>query len=331
MSAAPCIEVRDLAKHYPVRRGLLRRTVGLVRAVDGVSFALAHGETLALVGESASGKTTVARALLALTEPSAGSVYYRRSPDAPAVDLLALRGAALRRVRRELAIVFQDPFESLNPRLAVGQALAEPLFVHGLARGAELSERVVALLLRVGLTPDIAARFPHQLSGGQRQRVAIARALALAPRFIVCDEAVSALDASVQAQILNLLADVQRDLGLAQLFIAHDLALVRHVAERVCVMQYGRIVESGTVAEVFSHPAHPYTRSLLEAAPGEGARRPRAPAPLAERPSPSALPSGCPHRTRCPLADALCAERYPETATLSTTHSAACHHPLTDG
>jgi ABC-type oligopeptide transport system ATPase subunit len=258
--------VRDLAVSFAVRAPALGRARTLV-AVDGVSFHVGHGETLALVGESGSGKTTLGRALLRLVEPTRGTILYRREPSSDAVDLRALPARAMREARRELQIVFQDPTTSLNPRMSVGEAISEPLRVHRIARASELASRVGALLAKVGLDGGLAARFPHELSGGQRQRVGIARALALAPRFVVCDEAVAALDVSLQAQILNLLEDLQEEYGLSYLFIAHDLSIVRHVADRVAVMQGGRIVELADADAIFERPQHPYTRALLASAP----------------------------------------------------------------
>jgi ABC-type glutathione transport system ATPase component len=266
-ASAPILEVRDLAVSFALRTDWLGRATRSVCAVDGVSFDVLRRETLALVGESGSGKTTLGRALLRLVEPSRGSVRYRRESAGDALDLRALSARELRAVRRELQIVFQDPLTSLNPRMSVGETLAEPLRVHGIARGSELDARVEALLARVGLDGGIAARFPHELSGGQRQRAGIARALALGPRFVVCDEAVAALDVSLQAQIVNLLADLQDEYGLSYLFIAHDLSIVRHVADRVAVMQRGRIVEIAGADAIFGSPAHPYTRELLASAP----------------------------------------------------------------
>jgi oligopeptide/dipeptide ABC transporter ATP-binding protein len=323
-NAPPLIDVRDLRKVFPVRRGLFSRIRGEVRAVDGISFALARGETLALVGESGSGKTTAARALLRLVEPSGGSVLYRRDGEAP-VDLLTLAPRELRRARAELAIVFQDPWSSLNPRLSVGEIVGEGLRAHGIARGAELEARVAELLERVGLERAARERYPHEFSGGQRQRIGIARALATSPRFVVLDEAVSALDVSIQGQILNLLQDLQAELGLAYLFIAHDLSLVRYLADRVAVMFLGRIVEIGTTAEVFERPAHPYTQALLSAIPSLDPQTARARIVLTgELPSALAPPSGCRFRTRCPLAEARCARIDPGFVQLSPTHRAAC-------
>jgi len=259
--SAPLLEVTGLAKAFPLR-GVLRARER-VAAVTDVSFALAHGETLALVGESGSGKSTVGRCLVRLIQPDAGSVRYRRTPDAPPLELLALRGRELGLRRRELALVFQDPGQSLNPRLPVGEAVAEPLRVHGLASARAARVRAGELFARVGLEADALSRFPHEFSGGQRQRIAIARALALEPRCIVLDEAVSALDVSIRAQILNLLLELQRERGLAYLFITHDLGLASRFASRVAVMSAGRLVESGAVAEVLARPQHAATRRLV--------------------------------------------------------------------
>jgi ABC-type glutathione transport system ATPase component len=259
--AAPLLAARGLVKHYPVRRGLLQRQVGRVRAVDGVDLDLAAGECLALVGESGSGKTTLGRVVARLLEPDAGSLSLDGE------DLLAMRGEALRRKRRDFQVVFQDPWGSLNPRMRVGTALREPLVVHRLLPRARQPERVAELLEMVGLPPEVAGRYPHELSGGQRQRVGIARALATGPRLVIADEPVSALDVSVRAQIVNLLAELQRRLGLAMLFIGHDLALVEQLADRVAVMYLGKIVETGSSRELFAAPRHPYTVSLLESIP----------------------------------------------------------------
>ena len=321
----PVLEVRNLAKHFPVRHGLFGRVAGHVRAVDGVSFALARGETLGLVGESGCGKTTAARALLRLVEPSGGSVLYRPE-HGPAVDLLALSARELRARRRELAIVFQDPYGSLNPRLSVGEIIGEGLRAHRIARGEELEERVGELLEKVGLDRGARERFPHEFSGGQRQRIGIARALASGPRFVVLDEALSALDVSVRAQILNLLQGLRAEFALSSLFIAHDLSLVRHLADRVAVMFLGRIVEIGSTVAVFERAAHPYTRALLSAIPVVDPGKRRARIVLAgEPPSPLAPPSGCHFRTRCPLAEARCSESYPALRPLGGDHAAACH------
>ena len=261
--SAPLLEVSGLSLAYPLRGGPFGRARGRVLAVEDVAFTLAHGETLALVGESGSGKTSVARALLRLVEPSAGRALYHRGGDSAPLELFALPRRALRALRRELALVFQDPYQSLNPRLPAGAAVAEPLRVHGLARGRAARSRVLELFERVGLDADALRRFPHEFSGGQRQRIALARALALEPRLVVLDEAVSALDVSIRAQILNLLLELQRELGLSYLFITHDLSLARVLAERVAVMERGRIVECGATEEVLGSPRHPATQRLL--------------------------------------------------------------------
>ena len=332
--SAPLLEVRELRKWFPLTRGLLGRRVGEVRAVDGISLDVWPGETLSLVGESGCGKTTAARTLLRLLEPTGGSVRYRRASDAEPVDLLALSQRELRRVRRELQLVFQDPWQSLNPRLSVADIVGEALHVHGLARGAELERRVAALLERVGLPADARQRFPHEFSAGQRQRIGVARALALEPRLVVCDEAVSALDVAIQAQILNLLRELQEQLGLAYLFVAHDLSVVRYISDRVAVMYLGRIVEIGPAASVFARPAHPYTQALLAAAPlPDPRRREERRALRGEVPSALHPPSGCHFRTRCPVAEERCALTYPALVPVAgesdgagrNAHLAACH------
>jgi peptide/nickel transport system ATP-binding protein len=316
---APLLEVRDLAVHFPIRRGVLKRTVGHVKAVDGVSFDLAPGRTLALVGESGCGKTTVGKALLQLEAPTAGSVRFGGR------DLCALSPAALRACRKDLQIVFQDPFSSLNPRMRVADILAEGMgalgvLSHETARGA----RVAELLEQVGLPAEAAARYPHEFSGGQRQRVAIARALAVEPRLIVCDEPTSALDVSVQAQILNLLKRLQSELGLAYLFITHNMAVVEYLADEVAVMYLGRIVESGTVDDVLGDPRHPYTRALLAAVPKLEGMPPEAAKVRGEQPSPIAPPAGCHFHPRCAEAQARCREAYPEEVRVSPTRRIRC-------
>ena len=323
--AAPLLEVQGLTKHFPLRAGFFGRSTGAVRAVDGVDFTLERGETLALVGESGCGKTTVGRSLLRLVEPTAGRALYRVQPASAPIDLFQLSRRTLRPLRRDLQIVFQDPFGSLNPRRTVGDAIGEALRVHKLARGRALEARVAALLEQVGLGPEVRERFPHEFSGGQRQRIGIARALALEPKLIVCDEAVSALDVSVQAQVLNLLRDLQRDLGLTYLFIAHDLSVVRCIADRVAVMYLGRIVELGTASEVFTRPQHPYTQALLSAVPRSDPTAVRRRIVLqGDVPSPLAPPPGCHFHTRCPVArQGLCEIEAPRLR--STSASGPAH------
>ena len=321
----PLVRVRDLKKHYPVRRGLLRRQVGTVRAVDGLSFDIAEGETLGLVGESGCGKTTTGRALLLLVKPTGGEVRFQDS------ELTTLAPRALRAVRRHMQMIFQDPYGSLDPRMSVGAIVGEPLDVHALGTREERRARVRELLALVGLSPEFVDRYPHQFSGGQRQRIGIARALATRPRFIVADEPISALDVSIQAQVVNLLNDLKQRLGLTYLFIAHDLAMVRHISDRVAVMYLGRIVELGTRDDVFRRPFHPYTQALLSAIP--------IPDPdLAQRrrmvlegdlPSPAHPPPGCRFHPRCPLATDRCRREDPELRDLGAVgapHQVACHH-----
>ncbi len=313
------LRAEGLVKHFPVRRGLFGSAAGAVRAVDGVSLAIRRGETLGLVGESGSGKTTTGRLVLRLLPATAGRVVF----DGRSVFDLDAR--ALRALRREMQIIFQDPYSSLNPRMTVGAAIEEPIRVHGLAGKAEARERVAALLARVGLAPDHAARYPHEFSGGQRQRVGIARALALGPRFLVCDEPVSALDVSIQAQILNLLADLQRDLGLTYLFIAHDLAVVRHISDRVAVMYLGKIVEEAETEALFRAPLHPYTKALLSAipVPDPKTRRERIILP-GDPPDPAAPPPGCPFHPRCPEAVPECRAEVPAFREARPGHHVSC-------
>ena len=321
---APLLEVRNLVKHYPGER----RWLGLgpprsvVRAVDGVTFEIAAGRTLGLVGESGCGKSTVGRTILRLAEPTAGAVRFDGQ------DVLALRGGPLRALRRRMQIVFQDPYGSLNPRMTIGRTVREGLDIHRLGAAAERPARVAALLAEVGLEAELADHYPHELSGGQRQRVGIARALAVEPAFLVCDEPVSALDVSVQAQVLNLLADLRQRRQLTYLFIAHDLAVVRHIADDVAVMYLGRIVERASAAELYRAPRHPYTRSLLSAVP--------VPDPAAQRarivlqgdvPSPARPPSGCPFHPRCPhpKLNERCKAERPLLREITPGHRAACH------
>ena len=324
------LQVRDLVKHYQ-SGGLFRGPAPPVRAVDGVSFEVAPGETLALVGESGCGKSSVGRTILRLQEPTSGSAVFEGK------ELFALDRGELRRTRRRMQIIFQDPYSSLNPRMRVGDAVAEGIEIHRLARGAEIGRRVGALLEEVGLDPAYASRYPHEFSGGQRQRIGIARALAVEPAFIVCDEPVSALDVSVQAQVLNLLADLQRDRGLSYLFIAHDLAVVRQLAHRIAVMYLGRIVEEWAADAVLGRPRHPYTVALLTAVPEPDPGRRRTRIVLSgDVPSPSAPPPGCPFHPRCwhPRRDERCRRERPLLRAVSST-SAACHYaeetPLPEG
>jgi oligopeptide/dipeptide ABC transporter ATP-binding protein len=307
------LELEDVARSFPVRDAL-GRAKGAVRAVDGVSLAVQEGQVLAIVGESGCGKSTLGRVMLRLIEADRGAIRFMGE------DLRALPPAALRRRRRDMQLIFQDPFASLDPRMTVEEAVAEPLRLHGIVPRAQERERVAELLARVGLRPEQARRWPHEFSGGQRQRIAIARALASNPRLIIGDEPVSALDVSVQAQVINLLQDLIREFGLTFVLISHDLGVVRHIADRVAVMYLGRIVEDGPTAQVFRAPRHPYTRALLAAVPGQGAKA----VPLeGDVPSPINPPSGCRFRTRCPFAEAICAEQLPPL--IGAGHLAACH------
>lgn len=321
----PLVQVRGLQKYFPIRGGLFGGVVEQVRAVEDVSFTIRKGETLGLVGESGCGKTTVGRLLLRLLEPTAGSVRFAGQ------ELQGLSPGALRRLRPRMQIIFQDPYSSLNPRRTVGDAIGEPLYVHGRARGVELTRRVTQLLERVGLPGSYRSRYPHEFSGGQRQRVCIARALALSPELIVCDEAVSALDISIQAQILNLLQDLQDELGLTYLFITHNLNVVRHIADRVAVMYLGQLVEVASAEQLFQEPKHPYTRALLSANPLPDPDSPLAPVALTgELPSPLRPPSGCRFHTRCPEVFAPCAGVVPTQRLLRATEghpprSVWCH------
>jgi len=316
----PLLEVRDLVKHFPVRKGVFSRVAGQVRAVDGVSFEVHAGKTLALVGESGCGKTTTGRAVLRLIEPTSGSVRFEGD------EVTILNQRDLRRLRRKMQIVFQDPYSSLNPRMTVHAVLAEAMGVHGLAARAARRGRVEELLGLVGLPPEAADRYPHEFSGGQRQRIGIARALAVEPSLIVADEPVSALDVSIQAQILNLLEDLQARLGLTYLFIGHDLSVVRHIADDVAVMYLGRIVEIGPVEQIFEAPQHPYTRALLSAVPQPDPQRARKRILLqGDVPSPINPPGGCPFHPRCPEAQAECATRQQSLVAHGPEHRVACH------
>jgi oligopeptide transport system ATP-binding protein len=320
------LEVRDLVKHFPIKTGVIfDHEVGRVRAVDGVTLNVQEGETLGLVGESGSGKSTLGRTILQLIPPTSGSVRFEGQ------EIVGLRGRAMQSVRREMQMIFQDPYASLNPRQRVGQIVGTPLRIHGLASGDGLKRQVNELLERVGLGPEHYNRFPHEFSGGQRQRIGIARALALRPKLIIADEPVSALDVSIQAQIINLLEDLQNEFKLTYLFVAHDLGVIRHVSDRIAVMYLGKIVEVGPADEVYSNPIHPYTLSLLSALPipdpRANARREQI-VLEGDIPSPANPPAACRFHTRCPYATEICSQDEPKLVDWGNGHWAACHHPL---
>jgi oligopeptide transport system ATP-binding protein len=316
------VQVRDLKMHFPITQGIvIQRKVGAIRAVDGVTFDILRGETLGLVGESGCGKSTTGRAILQLYRPTGGDVYFEGQ------DLTALKGERLRKMRRRMQMIFQDPYASLNPRMTVGDIVGEPLTVHNIAKGKERRERVQALLRVVGLNPYFVNRYPHEFSGGQRQRIGVARALAVQPDFIICDEPISALDVSIQAQIINLLEDLQDEFNLTYLFIAHDLSVVRHISDRIAVMYLGKIVELTSRKELYDDPLHPYTEALLSAVP--------IPDPVVEEqrrriilegdvPSPANPPVGCNFNTRCPKVMDICYETEPEFKDVGGGHWVAC-------
>ena len=320
--APPLLAVENLTRHFPIMQGVFRRQVGTVKAVDGLDFVIHERETLGLVGESGCGKSTAGRVILRLHDATAGRIVFRGT------DITRIEGEALRRLRPRMQMIFQDPQDSLNPRMTVGSIVGEPLLEHGVARAGALRERVEALLESVGLDPGFTNRYPHEFSGGQRQRIGVARALALDPEFIVCDEPIAALDVSIQAQVVNLLEDLQERLGLTYLFISHDLGMIRHIADRVAVMYLGRIVELAPSDVLYRQPLHPYTRALLSAVPVHDpeieARRERI-ILTGDVPSPADPPPGCHFSTRCPLAAPECSQREPEWRELRPGHWAACH------
>jgi peptide/nickel transport system ATP-binding protein len=320
MAETPLLEVKHLKKHFPIKGGVFSKTIGYVYAVDDINFTLGKGETLGLVGESGCGKSTTGRTILRLIEPTDGAIYFEGQ------DITNLDKSAMRALRREMQIIFQDPYASLNPRMTVGSIIGEPLEIHKIAKGAEKEERVASLLQKVGLRAEDMRKYPHEFSGGQRQRIGIARALALNPKLIVCDEPVSALDVSIQAQVINLLEDLQAEFGLSYLFIAHNLNVVEHISNRVAVMYLGQIVELASGEELYKNPQHPYTEALLSAVP--------IPDPTVKKkriilegdvPSPINPPKGCHFHTRCMYKDKICEEVEPEFKDIGGGHWVACH------
>ena len=319
--AEPLLSVRGLKKHFPIHGGILSRVIDHVHAVDGVSIDVAPGETVGLVGESGCGKSTTGRCIMRLIEPSEGEIWFQGR------DVTKLEGEELRAMRRDMQIIFQDPFASLNPRHTVGSIVGEAFVIHGLVKNrTEMEERVVQLLQTVGLHPEHMRRFPHEFSGGQRQRIGIARALAVEPKLIVCDEPVSALDVSIQAQVINLLEDLQEQFGLAYLFIAHDLSVVEHISNRVAVMYLGRVVEVATAEELYENPLHPYTEALLSAVPIPDPKIKRKRIVLqGDVPNPIRPPSGCHFHTRCPIAEPRCSVEVPVLKSAGGRHQVSCH------
>ena len=318
----PLIRVQNLKKHFPITAGVFRRQVGTVKAVDGISFDLLPKETLGLVGESGCGKTTAGRTVLNLYTPTEGKVYFGQT------EGTALGVNDLRTMRQKMQMIFQDPQDSLNPRMTVGSIISEPLLEHTKVSGLQRTERVEELLQAVGLNAKYMNRYPHEFSGGQRQRIGVARALALNPEFIICDEPIAALDVSIQAQVVNLLEDLQEKFGLTYLFISHDLGMIRHIARRVAVMYLGHIVEIATSQNLYTRPQHPYTQALLSAVPTHDPVREETRERIiltGDVPSPADPPSGCPFRTRCPSAESKCAEEVPELRQIETGHRVACH------
>jgi peptide/nickel transport system ATP-binding protein len=319
------LEVKDLKKHFPIKHGLLSRTAGHVKAVDGVSFYVREGETLGLVGESGSGKTTTGRMILRAYDPTAGEIWFA-DRDMGRVNIAELDKRQLKKLRRNIQMIFQDPFSSLNPRMTLLEIVGEPLLVNGVTRGKKLTERVAELLQVVGLRPQYMSRYPHAFSGGERQRIGIARALALHPQLVVCDEPVSALDVSIQAQILNLLQDLQAQFGLTYLFVAHDLSVVEHISDRVAVMYVGKLVEHATTEELFANPMHPYTEALLSAVPKPDPRIRTEPMVLSgDIADPANPPSGCYFHPRCRYAKEICSVERPALRKVGNEHWAACH------
>ncbi|HMO57537.1 MAG TPA: dipeptide ABC transporter ATP-binding protein [Roseiflexaceae bacterium] len=319
------LEVNNLKKHFPIKRGLISRTVGYVRAVDGVNFYVRQGETLGLVGESGCGKTTTGRMILRAIDPTDGEIWFD-TPDTGRVNVAAVDSSQLKKIRRNMQMIFQDPYSSLNPRMMLRDIVGEPLLVHGIAKGTELEDRVAELLKVVGLRREYMTRYPHAFSGGQRQRIGIARALALNPQLIVCDEPVSALDVSIQAQILNLLQDLQQQFGLTYLFVAHDLSVVEHISDRVAVMYVGKLVESAPTRSLYLTPKHPYTEALLSAVPKPDPRRRTEPIVLTgEVADPANPPSGCYFHPRCRYKIDQCVNETPTLREISPGHFVSCH------